>query len=277
LLSTVNPISLDHRFEFGDNWRSFLDRLEDGRIAEAEKSLRSLLNRDHLRELSFLDIGSGSGLSSLAARRLGARVLSFDYDLHSVECTTILRDRFFPKDPAWSVERGSILDRDYLKKLGRFDVVYSWGVLHHTGAMRQAIENAEQLVAPGGTLALALYRKTALCWFWTLEKRWYCRASQAAQARARALYVTMLRTAFALTRRNFGDYVSNYSSKRGMDFAHDVHDWLGGYPYESIGPAEVDKLITRNGFRQIQARLHGNRIGLFGSGCDEYVYRCVAG
>jgi SAM-dependent methyltransferase len=277
LLSAVNQASLDHRFEFGDNWRSFLDQLEDDRIREAEKSLKSLLNRDHLRELSFLDIGSGSGLSSLAARRLGALVLSFDYDPQSVECTGILRDRFFPKDPAWSVERGSILDRDYLRKLGRFDVVYSWGVLHHTGAMRQAIENAVQLVAPDGMLALALYRKTALCWFWTLEKRWYCRTSQAAQARARALYATMLRTAFALTRRNFRDYVSNYCSKRGMDFAHDMHDWLGGYPYESIKPAEVDKLLTQNGFRQIQARLHGNRIGLFGSGCDEYVYRRVAG
>jgi len=130
------------RFEFGANWRSFLNELDEARIAEAERSLQLLIGRDRLDGSRFLDIGSGSGLSSLAARRLGAQVVSFDYDRQSVECTAMLRDQFFPNDPNWRVEHGSILNRDYLSSLGCFDIVYSWGVLHHTGAVREAIENA---------------------------------------------------------------------------------------------------------------------------------------
>jgi SAM-dependent methyltransferase len=266
----------DRRFQFGANWRSFLDRLDEARIADAEKSLNGLLSCERLDGARFLDIGSGSGLSSLAARRLGARVVSFDYDPQSVNCTTMLRDRFFPNDSDWRVEPGSILDSAFLRKLGQFDVVYSWGVLHHTGAMHEAIENATRLVAPGGALVLALYQKTPLCGFWTLEKRWYCRASERAQARARALYVGLLRTAFALVRRDFASYVSNYAGNRGMDFAHDVHDWLGGYPYESIGSDALGKLLGQLGFRQVRAKVHAASIGLFGSGCNEYVYRRAA-
>jgi SAM-dependent methyltransferase len=267
----------NRRFAFGENWNSFLAGLDDGRIAEAEKSLQWLLGRRQLDGLNFVDIGSGSGLSSLAARRLGARVFSFDDDPRSVECTASLRNRFFPGDVNWSVERGSILDRDYLGKLGRFDVVYSWGVLHHTGAMNEAIDNASKLVTPGGTYVIALYRKTRLCWFWTREKRWYYRASPRAQSAVRRFYVGLMRTTFTLRGHNFNDYVSNYRGNRGMNLDHDVHDWLGGYPYESIRPAEVAKVLTRLGFARVRSKTRPYSLGLFGSGCDEYVYRRVRG
>jgi 2-polyprenyl-6-hydroxyphenyl methylase/3-demethylubiquinone-9 3-methyltransferase len=223
--------------------------------------------------MRFLDIGSGSGLSSLAARRLGARVVSFDYDPKSVECTTALREQFFPHDPDWRVEQGSILDRGYLEKLGRFDIVYSWGVLHHTGAMADAVDNASQLVLPPGMLILALYRKTPLCSFWALEKRWYCRASLRAQAFARGLYVGLMRLGFALLRRDFRTYITDYRSKRGMDYIHDVHDWLGGFPYESISPEDVAKTMAALGFEPVRSQVRRASFGLFGSGCDEYVYR----
>jgi len=261
------------RFAFGENWKSFLAELDNARIAEAEKSLQWLLGRQRLDGLRFLDIGSGSGLSSLAARRLGATVHSVDYDPRSVECTKLLRDRFFPDDPYWLVERGSILDRNYLAKLGRFDVVYSWGVLHHTGAMHEAIESASRLVASPGLFVFALYRKTRLCRLWTLEKRWYCRASPRAQSAARSLYVALMKLAFALVGRNFSAYVSSYRGNRGMDYIHDVHDWLGGYPYESIRPADVAHELTRLGFAPVRSKVKPYSTGLFGSGCDEYVYR----
>jgi SAM-dependent methyltransferase len=272
LISSQYLASNDIRFAFGKNWTSFLAELDEPRILEAEKSLQWLLGRDRLDGLRFLDIGSGSGLSSLAARRLGAEVRSFDYDRQCVECTKALRDRFFPDDADWLIERGSILDQNYVAQLGQFDIVYSWGVLHHTGAMLKAIKNASRLVAGGGFFAFALYRKTILCGLWTIEKRWYCQASPRRQRFARNVYVLLMRFAFAVTGRNFQTYLSNYRGNRGMDYLHDVHDWLGGYPYESITATQVTHELTTLGFAHVRNKVKTRSIGMFGSGCDEYVY-----
>ena len=123
------------RFEFGANWSHFLALLDESRIADAEKSLCEMLGVTDLRDRRFLDIGCGSGLFSLAARRLGAQVHSFDFDPQSVACAQELKRRFFPEDSQWRVGQGSVLDLGYLDGLGHFDIVYSWGVLHHTGSM----------------------------------------------------------------------------------------------------------------------------------------------
>jgi 2-polyprenyl-6-hydroxyphenyl methylase/3-demethylubiquinone-9 3-methyltransferase len=263
----------DRRFGFGDNWLDFARDLSTDQIVEAERSVRKLLRRDSLVGASFVDIGSGSGLFSLAARRLGARVHSFDYDMASVFCTQRLRDLHFPGDRDWTVERGSVLDHDYLGRLGTFDIVYSWGVLHHTGALCDALCAASRLVAPGGVFAFALYHRTRMCGLWRLEKRWYAGASPEAQRRARAIYVALLRLRFRLTGGDFQSYVENYQSRRGMDFEHDVHDWMGGYPYESILASEVEALIQRLGFTHVESTTNPSSIGFFGSGCDEYLYR----
>src|SRR4028119_1082407 len=145
------------RYQFGKNWRWFLSVLNDKRILEAEKSLKMMLEVESLQGKRFLDIGSGSGLFSLAARRLGAKVHYFDYDPDSVACTQELKRRYFPDDQDWIIERGSALDVDYVKSLGQFDIVYSWGVLHHTGAMWQALENASLPVDNNGLLFIAIY------------------------------------------------------------------------------------------------------------------------
>jgi 2-polyprenyl-6-hydroxyphenyl methylase/3-demethylubiquinone-9 3-methyltransferase len=132
-------VARGRRFEFGANWLRFLELLDDRRVELAEDSLRSMLGVADLRGRSFLDAGSGSGLFSLAAHRLGARVHSFDYDPQSVACTREVKRRYAEGDPAWSIEEGSVLDPAYLARLGTFDVVYSWGVLHHTGARWDAL------------------------------------------------------------------------------------------------------------------------------------------
>ena len=170
----ASEIAAGRRFEFGSNWTRFLESLDDRRIAEAELSLRTMLDRERLDGLTFLDIGSGSGLFSLAARRLGARVTSFDFDPKSVACTRELQHRYFAGDPAWQVHEGSVLDGEFIQSLGRFDIVYSWGVLHHTGAMRQAIERAATAVADSGQLFIAIYNHQVY-WtaFYTRLKRLY--------------------------------------------------------------------------------------------------------
>lgn len=100
------------------------------------------------------------GLFSVTARRPGASVHSFDYDPHSVACRAELRRRYFPADDLWKVEEASALDTAYVRSLGEFDIVYSWGVLHHTGRMWNALENASLPVAPGGKLFIAIYNDT---------------------------------------------------------------------------------------------------------------------
>jgi 2-polyprenyl-6-hydroxyphenyl methylase/3-demethylubiquinone-9 3-methyltransferase len=263
----------DDRFSFGENWLAFLEYLDDERIAEAERSLQALCGFERLDGKRVLDIGSGSGLFSLAARRLGAIVHSFDYDLQSVAGTQKLKDRFFPGDASWAVEQGSILDHAYVGALETYDIVYSWGVLHHTGAMYDAIANAASRVNAGGLFVFALYRKTRLCRLWTIEKRWYAKASPPAQKFARSVFINSLRLAFLVKRRDFEAYIKNYKGSRGMNFTHDVHDWMGGYPYESIAPAEVTVLMKGMGFKHVRSNVRPYGMGLFGSGCDEYVYR----
>ena len=145
------------RFQFGRNWRRFLTVLDEDRIARAERSLTDMLEMEGLEGKRFLDIGCGSGLFSLAARRLGATVYSFDYDPQSVACALDLKLRYFPVDPDWVVAEGSVLNHRHLTTLGKFDIVYAWGVLHHTGDMAAALKNVCDLVAPKGKLFLAIY------------------------------------------------------------------------------------------------------------------------
>jgi SAM-dependent methyltransferase len=264
-------------FEFGDNWQRYSKLIDDGRISDAIAGLEKLCPGEVLDGKSFLDIGCGSGLHSLAALRLGAdRVEAVDIDPKSVETTRSLLERY-AEGADFVVRRSSVFDLRN-EAPGQFDVVYSWGVLHHTGAMNEAVAAAAALVKPGGWFAFALYRKTWMCRFWAREKRWYSRTSPGNQGLALSLFVLLFRINMRLSQRSFRSYLAEYDkNSRGMDFFHDVHDWMGGYPYESISPLEVDRTMNRLGFDREKAFLLPDsiplKIGLFGSGNDEYVYR----
>jgi 2-polyprenyl-6-hydroxyphenyl methylase/3-demethylubiquinone-9 3-methyltransferase len=255
---------LTDRFGFGRNWASYARLIGENEIAEAVKGLTKLVPPEALRGRSFLDIGSGSGLHALAAARLGVgRIVTVDVDPNSTATTRETMMRFSVSVPWVALER-SVLDMSP-ETDGTFDVVYSWGVLHHTGDMIAAIERAAALVGPGGLLAMALYRRTRLDWFWVREKQWYINASPGRQRLARGLYTTALTIASVLTGRK-------PRMGRGMEYWHDLHDWMGGYPYESILADEVDALMQRLGLRKVRVFARPLELGLFGSGCDEYVY-----
>jgi len=267
-------IARGERFEFGKNWSRFLDLLDDARIMRAEESLKQMLEIETLEGKSFLDIGSGSGLFSLAARRLGARVHSFDYDPHSVACTRELRNRYFAGDEGWTIEEGSALDEKYVKSLGTFDVVYSWGVLHHTGEMWKALKHAQLPLAPGGQLFIAIYNDMAsksTRWNW-IKKAYndlprFLKAPFAAAVMAPEEMKAMVRSLVLLNPAEYVHRWTQYDKNRGMSRWRDIVDWVGGYPYEVAKPEEIFDFYRAHGFTLTKIKCGG--VGL---GCNEFVF-----
>ena len=263
-------IAQGERFQFGENWRRFLANLDEQRISAAEESLRKMLEVADLEGRSFLDIGSGSGLFSLAARRLGARVHSFDYDPQSVACTRELRRRYFVDDPNWRVEEGSALDEVYLASLGKFDVVYSWGVLHHTGSMWKALENVVLPVRQGGLLFIALYNdEGGRSRRWTTIKRNYVRHPILRGPIVAWSSLRLFGPAFVKGLLRGKPMRAFESPGRGMSVWHDLIDWVGGYPFEVAGPGEVFEFYKERGFN-LRHMVTTNSLG-----CNEFVFERV--
>lgn len=251
------------RFGFGENWTRFLSILNHQRVNIAEQSLKEMLQAEDLKDKTFIDVGCGSGLFSLTARRLGARVYSFDYDPESVACTQELKRRYCPRDAEWTIETGSALDKEYLQSLGQFDVVYSWGVLHHTGDMWQAMENIHTLVRPGGKLALAIYN--AQGWkssYWKWVKRAYNKS------RALSIVLTLMHIPYLIGARWLVRMLTHRRSlERGMSLWYDMIDWLGGYPFEMAKPEEIHAFYENKGFGLSQLKTCGGR-----HGCNEFMF-----
>ncbi len=277
-------LNAGERFAFGKNWAEFLRCLNEARVVLAERSLTSMLNRSSLDGIRFLDAGSGSGIMSLAAYRLGAEVRSFDFDPESVVCTKTLRDRYQKPSAAddvaktgWQVDTGSVLDTTYLSTLGRYDVVYSWGVLHHTGAMWQALDNVVEAVAEGGTLYIAIYNdQGGMSNRWRVMKRLYNKLPDVlkipyavlimAPRELKFLLLSCLSGRPGLYFANIRDYAE--SSTRGMSYWRDLLDWVGGYPFEVAKPEEVIDFYLSRGFELQKLKTCAGSIA-----CNEYVFR----
>ncbi len=277
-MNADQEIAAGKRFQFGANWAQFLLTLDESRIVEAEQSLKDMLGLPTLEGRTFLDIGCGSGLFSLAAHRLGARVHSFDFDPRSVACATELRRRYFPEDTAWRIEQGSALDRRYTEALGRFDIVYSWGVLHHTGAMWLGIENAvRNVAAQDGRLFIAIYNDQG--WkshVWWLIKACYNRLPDWLKSPFIGLvtFVTTFAVILKYTlklqpmvaiRPLFED-----RRERGMSAKYDRADWIGGFPFEFVTFDTLREYLESRGFALLNARTTTSW------GCNELALRRTA-
>lgn len=266
-------VAAGERFEFGKNWKVFLRSIDTARIAAAEESLRAMLRCSDLIGRSFLDIGCGSGLFSLAARRQGARVHSFDFDTDSVACTRELRRRFAGDDADWTIAQGSVLDPEFMAALGTFDVVYSWGVLHHTGRMWDAVAAATRAVQPGGLLFIALYNDLGTkSQRWLGIKRLYNRLPRPLRPMLTAATIAP-EEAKAFARLTLSGRPSEYlklwthHGGRGMNRWRDAVDWVGGYPYEVATPEAVFDFCRDRGFT-----LRTLKCGGVGLGCNEFVF-----
>ncbi|MBC8737347.1 class I SAM-dependent methyltransferase [Paraburkholderia sp. UCT31] len=265
-------IESGQRFGFGENWSRFLSTLDEEAIGEAKRSLQLKLGRADLEGLLFLDIGSGSGLFSLAARRLGARVHSVDFDPQSVACTRTLRERFFPADPAWVIEEGSAIDEDFMDRLPDADIVYSWGVLHHTGQMWRGLDLAARKVGRGGQLYIALYNdEGAQSCRWKGIKQLYnvnllSRVLVIATVGVCGIWLKKA-VAETLRGRNPLRYWTHYKSNRGMSAWHDLLDWLGGYPFEVASPEAIFYWGKVQGLTLEEVSLLRK-----GYGCNEFVF-----
>jgi 2-polyprenyl-6-hydroxyphenyl methylase/3-demethylubiquinone-9 3-methyltransferase len=262
--------TVEVRFPFGRNWQRFLEVVGEEHIAAARGSLERMTGP--LAGLTFLDIGSGSGLSSLSAVRLGAsRVHSFDFDPHSVACTAEMKRRFAPQATHWTVEQGSALDTGYLRTLGQWDVVYSWGVLHHSGQMWRALENVVELTKPGGTLYVTIYNdQGGVSRRWGAVKRIY-NSGAIGKVLMSACFIPFfvargLAQDLAHGLNPFARY-RNYKRDRGMSLVYDWFDWLGGYPFEVARPEEIFNFYRDRGFELRQLITKGA-----GSGCNEFVF-----
>ena len=259
-------------YEFGANWKDYSKKVDEEAIRQAETGVLKLIPQEALRGKDFLDIGSGSGLHSLAALRLGARsVTAIDIDPDSVEATRAMLAKNGREGSA-EVRLLSILAPE-AAELGEYDIVYSWGVLHHTGLMWEAIEKASQHVKSGGLFVLAIYRKTPLCWAWKIEKRVFTNGGRLIRGLLRSTYISAFKLGLLVRGRSPREYIENYKSLRGMNYYNDVDDWLGGYPYESATEEEIVKFMRKCGFAaEYVVELHP-KLGLFGTGCAEFRFR----
>jgi 2-polyprenyl-3-methyl-5-hydroxy-6-metoxy-1,4-benzoquinol methylase len=257
------------RFNFGGNWLAYSKKIDLEVVRGAEESLRAMLERDRLDGTTFLDLGCGSGLFSLAAHNLGAAVTSFDFDPNCVACCEALRKNFASSDQPWVIFQGSVLDDSFCRGLGVFDCVYAWGVLHHTGDLWRAVSSAISLVEPcQGSFFVSIYNdQGAKSRIWLKVKRLYNLFPRYLRPLLPIAYVLadFFRSLFSLRMNHYLHKVLRYRSNRGMSYWNDVIDWVGGYPFEVASVDAVFIFVRSQGF-QLQ------NLKTSTGGCNQFVF-----
>ena len=258
------------RYAFGKNWDEFISRnLNAKTIEDSMEHLSRFLRRETLAGKTFVDLGCGSGLHSLAALRLGARnAVSIDYDLDSVATTRKVRE--WAGAPAnWSVSQGSVLDDAFMASLPPADIVYSWGVLHHTGDMWKAVRNAAIPLKEDGEFYISLYSSDMYVdptpEYWITLKRAYNQASPLNRAVMEMKFVHWQVMAPEIAAGRDPLARAQGYGRRGMTMWTDAKDWLGGFPMEFAGFTQTrDFCAGELGLDLVNV--------LSGEGCTEYLF-----
>jgi len=261
------------QFDFGENWFDYSKRaLTPERIDQAKADLNVLTEGMDIHNKHFLDIGFGQGLTLLTVASLGAKVTGCDINPKCAQALELTRAGM-PELKSFDAKIvvGSILDKQVVAQLrqfgnqdtGCYDIVHSWGVLHHTGNMQQAITNAASLVGSGGYYILAIYNRHWSSPLWHFIKRTYCTSPRLIQRLLIwGMYPVIWIAKLLVTGSN------PFRKQRGMDFFYDVIDWVGGYPYEYATVNEVHALVEPLGFQQI--KVIASEVP---TGCNEFIYR----
>lgn len=256
------------RFNFGKNWQSFSKTaLDDEKINQARNDFQDLFSGIELKDRSFLDIGFGQGLTLNLAQETGANVLGIDVDPDNMDALREISKKF-PKHKVPETRIISILDDEFSdskKSQNKYDIVHSWGVLHHTGKMYEAIKNASDLVGKGGYFVISIYNKhwSSSAWKWI---KWSYNISPAIVQNLliRIFYLIIYFAKLIVTGKD------PLNEQRGMDFLHNVVDWIGGYPYEYASRERITKFVNKLGFETLKINP-----AYVPTGCNEFVFRRI--
>jgi 2-polyprenyl-6-hydroxyphenyl methylase/3-demethylubiquinone-9 3-methyltransferase len=252
-------------FSFGKNWMDYNRTVTQKEIDKAEEDLVYWVGKENIEGKRVLDLGSGSGIHSLGLLALGAKELvSFDYDPNSVTATTEHWEKK-GRPENWKVMHGSILDKAFVNQLGQFDLVYSWGVLHHTGSMWDAINNALSMVRPGGHFFITIYKDDNYQKSIAIKQK-YNAASPAGKRMIERKEIAKLMAKRAMHLKN--PLAWNQKIERGMNIYHDLVDWLGGLPYEVASEDEILRWGRQNNLEMERILCKGN----YGA-CNYYLFR----
>lgn len=260
-------------FDFGQNWLEFSEKaLSNDRVIQAKTDFCCLMKEVPFKDKSFLDIGFGQGLSLLCAVEMGAKVVGCDIN---PKCAEALKQnlKFFPEIAGKNIQTiiGSILDSSTVEKLCKstpdgnrcYDIVHSWGALHHTGNMKLAIMNAAGLVKDGGNFVLSFYNRHWSSPIWLMIKWFYCKSAKWIQrVMITLLYPIIWFAKLLITKKNPKEQA------RGMDFFYDVIDWVGGYPYEYADTKTIQHFVENLGFKLVKTVP-----ATVPTGCNEFVFK----
>ena len=270
---------LEAHFDFGLNWKTFVATVDEEMLGAAMRDIQDFLGCQSLGGRKVLDVGCGSGLTSLAAFKLGAQeIVSIDIDPENIRNVERLKKTFHvPEGCRWQVLVVSATEKDEMARLPMSDLVISWGVLHHTGDMWAALDNTASLVRHDGLLYLMIYRDALLAPLWKKAKRWYVQGGRLTRFVLRNGFAALLVAGLLLKLRNPFRTIREYPKKnRGMRWYTDVTDWVGGYPFEYASFDQVTEFLSARGFglEKVTPPPNGNlNVGWRGPGSYVYLFR----